>query len=114
MLAAVYGPPVAARFLRLSEVAEELNISLAQAYALVRRNMLPAIKVGGRGQWRVERDRLAAYIEVAYADTRAFVEAHPLHERETGPAKGDDEPGPDRIAPVKADQVYLDATGRAE
>ncbi len=42
------------RFLQLTEVSEILNISSAQAYALVRSGELPAIKVGGRGQWRVE------------------------------------------------------------
>ena len=43
------------RFLTLDQVGEELNISRAQVYALVRTGALPAIKVGGRGQWRVER-----------------------------------------------------------
>ena len=66
------------RFLQLSDVAELLNISSAQAYALVRSGELPAIKIGGRGQWRVEREQLEAYIERAYADTRRFVDAHPF------------------------------------
>jgi excisionase family DNA binding protein len=42
------------RFLTLADVAEVLNTSVAQVYALVRRGELPAIKIGGRGQWRVE------------------------------------------------------------
>ena len=66
------------RFLQLSDVAEILNISAAQAYALVRSGELPAIKVGGRGQWRVEREQLEAYIERAYEQTRSFVRAHPF------------------------------------
>jgi excisionase family DNA binding protein len=66
------------RFLQLSDVAEILNISSAQTYALVRSGELPAIKVGGRGQWRVERDQLEAYIQRAYAQTREFVQAHPF------------------------------------
>lgn len=66
------------RFLQLSDVAEILNISAAQTYALVRSGELPAIKVGGRGQWRVERDQLEAYIQRAYAQTREFVQAHPF------------------------------------
>jgi excisionase family DNA binding protein len=41
---------VAQRFLQLAEVSEILNISSAQAYALVRSGELPAIKIGGRGQ----------------------------------------------------------------
>jgi excisionase family DNA binding protein len=72
-------PPMATpRFLQLSDVAEILNISSAQTYALVRSGELPAIKVGGRGQWRVERDQLEAYIQRAYAQTREFVESHPF------------------------------------
>ena len=39
---------MAQRFLQLAEVSEVLNISAAQAYALVRSGELPAIKVGGR------------------------------------------------------------------
>ncbi|GAB2676129.1 helix-turn-helix domain-containing protein [Thalassiella azotivora] len=61
------------RFLPLTEVAEILNVSSAQAYALVRSGDLPAIKVGGRGQWRVEIDQLEAYIQRMYAETRAHV-----------------------------------------
>ena len=68
----------AERFLQLSDVAEVLNISASQTYALVRSGELPAIKIGGRGQWRVERSQLEDYIQRAYAQTRAFVTAHPL------------------------------------
>ena len=71
------------RFLLLADVAEVLNISSAQAYALVRNGDLPAIKVGGRGQWRVEATELEAYIQRLYAETRDFVESHPL-----GPTDG--------------------------
>lgn len=63
------------RFIPLSEVSEILDISAAQAYALVRSGELPAIKVGGRGQWRVEVSELDAYIERMYSQTRAFVES---------------------------------------
>jgi excisionase family DNA binding protein len=66
------------RFLHLADVAEVLNISSAQAYALVRSGDLPAIKVGGRGQWRVEASVLEDYIQRLYAETREFVAAHPL------------------------------------
>ena len=68
----------AERFLQLSDVAEVLNISASQTYALVRSGDLPAIKIGGRGQWRVERSQLEDYIQRAYEETRAFVSAHPL------------------------------------
>ncbi|MFL6139067.1 MAG: helix-turn-helix domain-containing protein [Frankiaceae bacterium] len=66
------------RFLQLADVAEVLNISASQAYALVRSGELPAIKVGGRGQWRVEASELEAYIQRCYEQTKAFVDAHPL------------------------------------
>lgn len=76
------------RFLQLSDVAEVLNISQSQAYALVRSGELPAIKIGGRGQWRVEASQLEAYIERAYTETRAFVEANPLGRHELGEGEG--------------------------
>jgi excisionase family DNA binding protein len=68
------------RFLQLADVAEVLNISGAQVYALVRRQDLKAIKVGGRGQWRVEASELEAYIQRAYADADRFVRDHPFVE----------------------------------
>ncbi len=67
----------AERFLQLTDVAEVLNISSSQTYALVRSGELPAIKIGGRGQWRVERSALEDYIQRCYAETRAFVSSHP-------------------------------------
>jgi excisionase family DNA binding protein len=79
------------RFLQLADVAEILNISAAQAYALVRSGELPAIKVGGRGQWRVERDQLEAYIQRAYEQTKQFVDAHPFGRGDTDP---EPPPGP--------------------
>jgi excisionase family DNA binding protein len=66
------------RFLTLSDVAEVLSISTSQAYALVRNKELEAIKVGGRGQWRVERDKLEEYIQRMYAETRQFIASHPF------------------------------------
>ena len=47
---------------------------------------LPAIKVGGRGQWRVEAEQLESYIQRMYAQTREFVSSHPLG----GPGEGED------------------------
>lgn len=72
----------AERFLQLTDVAEILNISSSQTYALVRSGDLPAIKIGGRGQWRVERSALEDYIQRCYSETRAFVTAHPLRDEE--------------------------------
>lgn len=70
------------RFLQLADVAEILNTSTAQVYALVRRGELPAIKIGGRGQWRVETSELEAFIERSYEQTRSFVRDHPFTEAE--------------------------------
>ena len=70
------------RFLTLADVAEVLNTSSAQVYALVRRGDLPAIKIGGRGQWRVESSQLEDYIERMYHETKAFVSQHPYVEAE--------------------------------
>ena len=72
------------RFLQLAEVSEILNISSAQAYALVRSGELPAIKIGGRGQWRVEASALEDFIARKYAETQEFVTTHPF-------GRGDDE-----------------------
>jgi len=62
------------RFMTLADVAETLNISSAQAYALVRSGELRAIKVGGRGQWRVETTELEAYIQRAYQQTAELLD----------------------------------------
>ena len=51
-----------ARFLTLEQVAEELNVSRSQVYALVRDRSVVAVKIGGRGVWRVERAELERYI----------------------------------------------------
>lgn len=74
--------PGTPRFLTLADVAEVLNTSSAQVYALVRRGDLPAIKIGGRGQWRVEAEQLEAYIKRMYAETRDYVDQHPFVEAE--------------------------------
>jgi excisionase family DNA binding protein len=73
------------RFLTLADVAEVLNISASQTYALVRNGDLEAIKIGGRGQWRVEREKLESFIARMYDQTRSFVEAHPFSESESVP-----------------------------
>ncbi|MCF8554742.1 MAG: helix-turn-helix domain-containing protein [Candidatus Nanopelagicales bacterium] len=66
-----------ARFLTLSDVAELLNIAPAQVYTLVRTGDLPAIKIGARGQWRVEDKVLEAYITRLYSATAEFVAQNP-------------------------------------
>jgi excisionase family DNA binding protein len=69
------------RFLTLSDVAEELQISSSQMYALVRSGELPAIQIGGRGQWRVEQTVLDKYIEDKYAEARRMVEESKAKDR---------------------------------
>ena len=66
---------MAPRFLTLADVQEVLNISSPQAYSLVRSGELPAIQVGGRGQWRVEAVELEGYIARQYEATRAKVQS---------------------------------------
>ena len=63
------------RFLTLTDVAETLNISGQAARALVRSGELPAIQVGGRGQWRVEKARFEQWIEKRHQETAEAVRA---------------------------------------
>lgn len=77
------------RFLDIADVAEVLNISASQAYALVRRGELPAIKVGGRGQWRVETTALESYIADAYKATKKFIAEHPFVGDDAQPDRSD-------------------------
>ena len=79
----------APRFLTLDDVAEILNVSWSQAYALVRRRELIAIQIGGRGQWRVEVDELERFIQQKYAEARAGTPP------EEPPAPAGDPPGAD-------------------
>ena len=65
------------RFITLANVAETLNIAPAAVYALVRSGELPAIKIGARGQWRVEVSELEKYISRMYVATSEYVAAHP-------------------------------------
>ena len=59
------------RFLTLDDVAEILNVSWSQAYALVRRKELIAIQIGGRGQWRVGGDELEGVLQQKEAEAPA-------------------------------------------
>jgi len=68
---------VTPRFITLAEVANILNIAPAQVYALVRSGDLPAIKIGVRGQWRVESAELENYISNQYQRTAEFVKSNP-------------------------------------
>lgn len=58
------------RFLTLADVAETLAVSMSQVRALVNHGELPAIQVGGRGQWRVEATALEDYIAAKYKENQ--------------------------------------------
>ncbi|SOC48884.1 transcriptional regulator, AlpA family [Blastococcus aggregatus] len=77
------------RFLTLDDVAEILNVSWSQAYALVRRKELIAIQIGGRGQWRVEVDELERFIQQKYAEARAGTVPPPAEPDEAAEATAD-------------------------
>lgn len=59
------------RFMRLEDVADELNVNMPLVRALVQRGELPAIKLGGRGIWRVERSAFEAFIVRQYEAVQA-------------------------------------------
>lgn len=61
------------RFLTLDDLAAELTVSRSQAYALVRDGTVPAMQVGGRHQWRIERTRLEQWIQDSHADTAGSI-----------------------------------------
>lgn len=63
------------RFLTLADVAEILNVTVRQVYALVRSGDLRGIQIGGRGQWRIESSELEDYIQRQYARTEQHLEA---------------------------------------
>jgi prophage regulatory protein len=67
------GQPKALRFLTLQQVADELNTKHSTIRALIQSGDLPAIQIGGRGQWRIERTKLEDYITGAYAKARTDV-----------------------------------------
>ena len=62
------------RFLTRAQVAEELNISMAQCYALIRRAELRAAKIGRRGDYRIGRQDLEAHVARTYAQTERWIE----------------------------------------
>lgn len=87
------------RFLTLADVAEVLNVTVRQVYALVRSGDLRGIQIGGRGQWRVEHVELEDYIQRQYAR----VESHLLDP--------DFAPAPDEQA---VDEQDLEPTRRSD
>jgi excisionase family DNA binding protein len=80
---------VTRRFLTLADVAEMLNVSASQAYALVRSGELRAIKIGGRGQWRIEESELERFIAERYEQTEQFIAEHPFARADDDASGGD-------------------------
>jgi excisionase family DNA binding protein len=62
--------------LTLTQVSEELNVSRAHVYRLVRRGELTAIQVGCRRAWLVERAMLEEFITDAYRRTAEITDAY--------------------------------------
>lgn len=73
------GSGIEPRLLTLEDVAAYLNVSVPQVYALVRSGELPAIKIGGRGVWRVDRLKLDDFIERLHQETERWAKSHPLN-----------------------------------
>ncbi|WP_035770458.1 helix-turn-helix transcriptional regulator [Arthrobacter castelli] len=63
------------RFLSLKDVAEELAVGEPTVKGLITTGSLPAIQIGPRGIWRVERTVLEDYIATQYAQTDKHVES---------------------------------------
>ncbi|MHA7192013.1 helix-turn-helix domain-containing protein [Arthrobacter sp. MDT2-16] len=61
------------RFLTLQQVADELNTKHSTVRALIASGELPAIQIGGRGQWRIERAMIEDYVTAAYARARTDI-----------------------------------------
>jgi excisionase family DNA binding protein len=61
-----------------------------QVYALVRSGELPAIKLGGRGVWRVDRAKLDAFLDDLESKTAEWAKAHPLNTRDKAEPAADE------------------------
>ncbi|KJK13965.1 hypothetical protein UB45_00600 [Terrabacter sp. 28] len=62
----------------MPEVAVLLSTSVAQVRSLVRSGDLPAMRLGGRGQWRVDRARLEVWIDTQHEATQSWIKDNPF------------------------------------
>ena len=53
----------------------------AAAQRLVRSGQLRGIKIGGRGQWRVEESELERFIAERYQETERYIADHPFSDQ---------------------------------
>lgn len=77
---------LAPRYLKLEDVAAYLSVSVPQVYSLVRSGELPAIKLGGRGVWRVDRNKLDTFLDDLETKTAEWAKAHPLQKEKAEPS----------------------------
>ncbi|MGR0320199.1 helix-turn-helix domain-containing protein [Agromyces sp. ZXT2-3] len=61
------------RFLTIADAAEVLAVDVETVHELVMSGELPAIRVGDRGPWRIERTQLEVFIDLRYESTRREV-----------------------------------------
>lgn len=64
-----------AQFYTLADVAEILSSSPAQVRAMVRSGELPAIQIGGRGQWRIQISVFEEWVQRKHQETAEAVRA---------------------------------------
>src|SRR5690625_5344277 len=61
------------RFMTLTDVAEELQISTAAVRTMVLKGELEAFQIGGRGQWRIDSQKFEEFIEQLHEEQRQRV-----------------------------------------
>lgn len=64
------------RFLTVADAAEVLAVDVEAVHDLIRSGELPAIRVGERGPWRIERTQLEVWIDDQYEATRRYSAWH--------------------------------------
>lgn len=57
------------RFYTVNEVATLLATTPNHVHAMLKRQELPGIKIGNRGQWRIERAEFEKYVKTRYHET---------------------------------------------
>ena len=64
------------RFLSVADAAEVLAVDIETVHGLIRSGELPAIRVGERGPWRIERTQLEVWIDDQYEAARRYSTWH--------------------------------------
>ncbi len=71
------------RLLRISEVAEHLNVSVNRAYEIARSGLLPAVRIGRRV--RVDSDQLQAWVAAGGTPLPRHIETSQAKSSSFGP-----------------------------